>query len=126
VEDQSAPILEERTSKLGRIIVVRSLRPCWAAFLSILRPSGLQYLLLGHTEYFNGVIRMNRVFPQPARTVKSKTAHVSRTTRAAFLSRLLPEDLYCETIERLVMMTSLCHVTEEILQRQRCSAIPIL
>jgi hypothetical protein len=28
VEDHSAPILEERTSKLGRTIVVRSLRPC--------------------------------------------------------------------------------------------------
>ena len=60
------------------------------------------------------------------RTAKPFTFYVSRTARTAILSILPSEDLYCEIIERLAMITALCHVTGEILQRQRCSAIPIL
>jgi hypothetical protein len=37
VEDQSAPIPEEKMSELGERIISRLLRPCWTVCLSILQ-----------------------------------------------------------------------------------------
>ncbi|MEO5864431.1 MAG: hypothetical protein ABIQ79_05295, partial [Nitrospiraceae bacterium] len=41
---------------------LRSLRPCWTAFLSILR----LFCLHHRTENSNHIFGINRVFPQPA------------------------------------------------------------
>src|SRR5207253_10973245 len=48
---------------------LRSLRPCWTAFLSILSLFRPQH----HTESFNCVFRINRVFPQPVRLGRGVT-----------------------------------------------------
>jgi hypothetical protein len=60
---RTAPRSAVRTSS-----PLRSLRPCWTAFLSTLSVFWLQ----PRTEHSNHIFGINRVFPQPARRAKGR------------------------------------------------------
>src|SRR3990167_5803500 len=69
-----------RSSFSTHSLVVRSLWPCWMAFLSILELLRPRH----HSEYFNRVFRMRRVFPQPA---KKEWPRLPCTARTVSLTR---------------------------------------
>jgi hypothetical protein len=73
-----------------------SLRPCWTAFLSILRLFGPQH----HTQDFNSVFCINRVFPQSARSLsdidRSPVANDLRPA-ASFSARINPQRIPANT-----------------------------
>jgi len=60
---------------------LRSLRPCWTAFLSILRNSGISTICEIH-----GVWCINRVFPQPTRELVCSAPPESRNSMRIVVS----------------------------------------